>query len=102
MTSPSCRALDCVTRDVDIETHAKAELVQYRSSVLLVQDTSDTQNLKCVQPVRRRSYSKMLSGRRTDQKTAKKELKTNLIVLGAWFLVIRATPYVLHAFQSKQ
>ena len=46
--------------------------------------------------------SKMLSGRRTDQKTAKKELKSNLMVLGAWFAIIRVTPYVLQAFQRKQ
>lgn len=45
---------------------------------------------------------KMMGGRRTDQKTAKKELKSNLMVLGAWFAVIRLTPFILQAFQKKQ
>ena len=43
----------------------------------------------------------MLLSRKPDQKAALQELKQHLIVLGAWFAVVRATPYVLQALQRK-
>lgn len=43
----------------------------------------------------------MMSRSRPDQKAAMQELKSHLLVLGTWLVIVRATPYVLQALQRS-
>jgi len=45
--------------------------------------------------------STMMSRSRPDQKAAMQELKSHLLVLGTWLVIVRATPYVLQALQRS-